>query len=135
MPPSETAVTDHSSVTEVRNIRYVHLGPYPLQSLKRASKNAGVTLNSTLLSAIATAVCKYCRQSGDKDLQSLGVAVPVNFKIVDGGNMKANNDFATMHVSIPVEDGKSPDIDPSLWSFPNALGASHAQVALSLKET
>merc|ERR1712224_174928 len=87
MPLPETAITDHISVTEVKNIRYVHLGPYPLQSLKRASKSAGVTLNSTLLSAIATAVSKYCRHRGNDYLESLSVAIPVNFKTADGGNM------------------------------------------------
>eukprot|EP00930_Biecheleria_cincta_P099482 TRINITY_DN91106_c0_g1_i1.p1 TRINITY_DN91106_c0_g1~~TRINITY_DN91106_c0_g1_i1.p1 ORF type:complete len:468 (+),score=72.77 TRINITY_DN91106_c0_g1_i1:57-1406(+) len=131
--PVETAVTDHRSFAKVENIRYIHLGPYPLQSLKQAAKASGVTLNSKLLSAITIAIARYCRQHGDRDLKNLGVAIPVSFKTLDRG-IKANNDFATMVVSIPAgsEDGEPLEMDPSLWSVSNAFGASGAQASLSL---
>lgn len=130
--PAETVVTDHSCVAEVDDIRYIHLGPYPLLSLKQAARASGVTLNSTLLSAISIAVARYCRQRGDRDLQNLGVAIPVNFKTLDNDSgVKANNDFATMLLSVPVDD-EDAGMDPSLWSVSNALGASGAQTTLSL---
>jgi len=141
----QSAISNPASEADVKDIRYLHLGPYPLDALKSAARSSGVTINSTLLSALTAGLQDYCAAHDGHAPAALSVAVPVSFKQPNPENpdsMKANNDFSTMVVSLPTsghseeEDSDNETsllrLNPADWSGGNALGAWAAQAALSL---
>lgn len=147
-PQRASPVTAPASEASIKDIRYVHLGPYPLLELKAAARSQGVTVNSVLLAAVTDGIRDYCMAQGGR-VPAMNVLIPVNFKRpspTEPKSLKANNDFSTMFISVPNADTgfcgssagmkdskqKRPVPNPSQWSRGNATGAWAASAVLSL---
>lgn len=140
MLPSARFTNYHPSTEAAsEDMRHTHLGPYPLEKLKAIAKSRGVTVNTILLASASAALRDYSAVRGGDANMPIGVAMPINFKAPDINNpdkMKANNDFSTLMMSIPLaengDEAALPVIEPASWSAGVAIGAWAAQGALSL---
>lgn len=117
-----------------KNARLMHLGPYKLESLKRASVSRG-KLNSVLVHTISQGVHAYCQaEDGAAAALPRRIAVPVNFKRPSAGDpsrIHANNDFSTIAVAVPPQRTLPSELLPQV-SASEALAARTAQKLLSL---
>lgn len=138
-PLPDSPISRPSTVAATEDVRHTHLGPYPLEKLKAVAKSRGVTVNAILLASASAALRDYSAVRGGDANMPVGVAIPINFKAPDVNSpdkMKANNDFSTLMMSVPLaesgNEGDLPVIEPASWSAGVAVGAWAAQGALSL---
>lgn len=131
-----TPISDARGESELEGVRYLHLGPFPLDVLKARAQAAGVTLNSLLLSSVAVGIRNYSASAGGPEALPLTVALPVSFKLAGDGRrlMIANNDFSTMLLPLPPahEHGGEQLLSVRSWGVQGAVGAWASQALLSL---
>jgi len=145
-PEAKSPISTPSDGARPSQIRYFHLGPYPLSAVREEARASGVTVNSVLLRQVTAGLQDYCESQGAARISNFNVAIPISFKVPDADapeRMKANNNFSTLVLKVPQTSRSSSSSDeesgeevryvsPEEWSKGHAVGAWAAQGLLSL---